>query len=405
MISLKKIYQLSFYVVILLTFLIGGFLQFFIGVSNTGLTLLIVSILLVTYFIYAVIKRKVVFNKILLWSLVYVLVIIFSAIVNKTNFISTIIYLLFPLLPLATFLFCYINYKENYLNPRRIFKIFYLIALIQLPIILIQNNFYEYLIDFNNSNQHVASFDFLFGSFFMKSDHSLGVFILCIITSILLNLRSKRKPVKYPVISVIYLGVTIFFTESNISKLFLCLLLASTIIIPIYQKHKKSLVLKLMAVLFGLFIVLFAYNLRGQEFVKKKLGGVFETQYSIKTSSKQYELGTAKRGQILIVVFNKLDIKWIGEGPYSYFNILTGQFKKTIHFSQLIWTYFDLGLMGIMVVVGFLISILKYLEIDSGPPFYITLLVMLVYAFYTTIFSDVSIMFAIIMIFNRKLIK
>lgn len=402
MISFKKIYQLSFCIIVLLTFLIGGLLQFFIGLSNTALTLLIVLIMYITYILYIIVKNKVVFNRVTFWSSVYILVIIVSGIWNGSNFFSIVIYFLFPLLPLGTFLFCYINFKENYLNPKRIFKIFFFIALIQLPILLIQANFYEELIRFNNSNQHVASFDFLFGSFFMKSDHSLGIFILCVITNILLNKRKDNKLIKFPIISTLYLSITIFLTESNISKLFLCILLVLSIVIPLYQKHKKSLVLKVGVLLFGIFVALFTYSLRDQEFISERIGGSFERQYSLGAAEKQYELGTAKRGQILIMVLNKMDIKWIGDGPYSYFNILTGKFKKTIHFSQLLWTYFDLGVIGLIVVMGLLISILKYLDIDKGIPFYTFLLIFTVYAFYTTIFSDIAIMFSLIMMFNKK---
>ncbi|PIV92779.1 MAG: hypothetical protein COW44_12935 [Flavobacteriaceae bacterium CG17_big_fil_post_rev_8_21_14_2_50_33_15] len=402
MISFKKIYQLSFYFVVSLIFLIGGMLQFFLGLSNTVLTLLIVAIMYLTYTLYVIIKHRAVVNIIIFWGLVYVVIIIISGISNKSNFFSIIIYFLFPLLPLGAFLFCYINYKENYLSPKRIFKLLYLISLIQLPILIIQSNFYEELIKFNNSNQHIASFDFLFGSFFLKSDHSLGFFILCVITTMLLNIRKDGKLIKLPVISIIYLSVTVFLTESNISKLFLSILLVLSIVIPLYKRYKMSYILKAVVLLFGTLIVLFVYSLRDQEFVKARLGGDFESQYSLSVSERQYELGTAKRGQILIMAFNNLETKWIGDGPYSYFNILTGEFKRTIHFSQLIWTYFDLGFIGLIVVMGLLISILRYLDIDKGIPFYTVLGVVIVYSFYTTVFSDIAIMFSLMMIFNKK---
>ncbi|MFI0429727.1 hypothetical protein [Mariniflexile sp. HMF6888] len=175
-----------------------------------------------------------------------------------------------------------------------------------------------------------------------------------------------------------------------------------SIVIPLYKRYKKSLIFKAAILFVGAFIILFIYSLRDQEFIKARLGGEFERQYSLSVSEKQYKLGTAKRGQILIMTFNKLETKWIGDGPYSYFNILTGKFKKTIHFSQLIWTYFDLGILGIIVFMGLLISILKYLDVDKGIPFYTVLGVFTIYSFYTTVFSDIAIMFTLMMIFNKK---
>jgi hypothetical protein len=396
----RTIYKLSFYVITLITFVFGGAFQYLFGISNTLITFLIVVLLHFIYFLYAFLRRKVVLNGVVVWSICYLIIIIVSAIFNRSNLISTFIYFIFPALPLGVFLFCYINFKEGIIKKAYIYKLFYYIALLQLPILLLQKNFYNFFIQFNNSGQKIDSYDFMFGSFFIKSDHSLAIFIIFSIIIILVN--KKDKLFKFPILSVFYLAISVFLTESNISKLFLSIILAVSISIPIYKKYKSSFSFKLIAIILGGAIFLFLYSLRDEEFVKTRLGGAFESQYSLKSAEKQFELTTAKRGQILIVVFNTLETKWIGEGPYSYFNILTGQFTKTKHFTQLIWTYFDLGIIGLIVVMGLIISIIKYLDIDKGIPFYSFLLIFTVYAFYTTVFSDIAIMFSIFMTFNKK---
>ncbi|WP_347923210.1 hypothetical protein [Pontimicrobium sp. SW4] len=145
------------------------------------------------------------------------------------------------------------------------------------------------------------------------------------------------------------------------------------------------------------------YNLKDQQFIKDRFGGSLDRQFSLRTAERQYELGNAKRSQILILMINKIEIKWIGDGPYSYFDIRTGKFKKTKHFTQIIWTYFDLGLIGLVVLFAYIFSLIKYLDIDKGWPKLLFTGVILVYAFYTTILSDIAIMLSLMIIFNKKI--
>lgn len=400
--SFRKLYKLSFYFITLIVFVFGGFLQYLLGISNTIITFLILIITYVVYFLYILIKKKVVINNIVFFAVTYVSIIYFSAFINGCDIISTNIYLLFPLLPLGVFLFCYINHRENIISYDKIFKMFYYIAMIQLPLLLTQTYFFDFLIQFNNSGQVINWFDFMFGSFFIKSDHSLALFLLFIIINILLNRRNFKGRLKYPWFSVLYLSLSILFTESNISKAFLIVLLAISILFPIYEKHKSSLKFKVIALLMMAVLASVAFNMSDSEFVEKRFGGSLEGQFSIKTAQRQFDLGYAKRSQILIMMVKKIETKWIGDGPYSYFDIRTGEFKQTQHFTQIIWTYFDLGLIGLFIIFGYIFSIIKYLDIKRGWPKFIFVSVIFIYAFYTTIFSDIAIMLSLMTVFNKK---
>ncbi|WP_271768265.1 hypothetical protein [Aquimarina algiphila] len=313
-----------------------------------------------------------------------------------------IVYFVFPLLPLGIFFYCYINNKEGFISQKKIFSLFYYIGLIQFPILLLQMNFYDFFIQFNNSGQTIDWYDFMFGSFFIKSDHSLGVFLLLLIAIILLKKDHVQSIVMFPKIVIAYLGITIFLTESNISKLFLVILISSYVMIPLYKKHGKSLKFKLGIVFLSITLLFSGYLLKDKEFIQKRLGGTLERQISIEAAEKFYELGTAKRFQIIIVAVKKLETKWIGDGPYSYFNILTGEFKKTQHFTQLIWTYFDLGILGLIVVLCLMRYFIRYLDVDKGLPTLFFFGVFFVYSFYVPIFSDIAIIFSMFFIFSRK---
>jgi hypothetical protein len=64
--------------------------------------------------------------------------------------------------------------KRAITTKRIFFSFFRFVTLIQLPIILIQKYGFDYLIGLNNSTQDINEYDFMFGSFFIRADHSLG---------------------------------------------------------------------------------------------------------------------------------------------------------------------------------------------------------------------------------------
>ncbi|WP_026813646.1 hypothetical protein [Arenibacter certesii] len=397
----KSIYQLSFYLVTLITFVFGGSIQYLFGVSNTVLTFFITGCLFMVYGLYALLKLRVVVNRVVFIAIAYILLILLTAAIRNSSLILTITYLIFPLLPLAVYLFSFINYKEEYISFQRIFRTFFYIALIQLPVLLIQKNFYDVLIRFNNSTQKIEWYDFMFGTFFIKSDHSLGIFLLIVIAIILFKQEKVKRIIKYRYASIVYLGITLFMTESNISKLILVIILSTIIIIPLYIKYSKTLKFKIVVGLLVLAIVSAGYSVRNKDFIQKRLGGSLEQQFSLKNAERFYELGTAKRFHIVMVAYSKIKTKWIGDGPYSYFDIRTGKFKQTMHFTQLIWTYYDLGIFGLIVVFGYILSLIRYLDIDRGLPYMLFLGIFMIYAFYTTIFSDIAIIFGVFTIFNK----
>ena len=399
---MKLIYKLTFYLVIILTFLCGGMLQFFLGVSNTILTISINTLLILICFIYIFLKKKVLLNKVTFSFSSYVLLILLSAVANGSGFLNFLIYLNFAILPLSIFYFFYINQKEKYITKKSLEKTLLLIAFIQLPILLVQRNFYDVLIGFNNNDQSIASVDFLFGTFFLKSDHSLGFFLLLIIINLIFNIKQNFKFINYRFPIAIYLSLTLLLSESNISKALLIATWAIFFLIFIYNKIPKSIFTrKFFIVVSIIFLSIIAYNVKNLNYITSRLGGTIEKNFTVERSLKFYEEGTAKRLQILVVAINKLDLKIIGDGPYSYFDIRTGQFKNTIHFSQIIWTYFDLGILGLLIVFTYLYNLLKMTIRDNRYLLFIYP-ILLIYSFYTTIFMDLAILISFLSIFSLK---
>jgi hypothetical protein len=403
MLSLKKLYNLSFYIVLSLSFLIGGTLQYLFGVSNTVLMIFLGIAMFTNYVAYVFVKRKVIVNWVFLLFSLYALTIIISSLINQTNIINTIVYFNFAFLPLSVYYFLKINKKEGFIKPKSFFSFILFIASIQFPILLIQRNFYNPLINFNNSGQYIASYDFMFGSFLVKSDHSLGCFLLFAIIGLLFNINNVKLYVKNRIFIALYLSLTLFLAESNISKALLVTAWLVFFIHSIYNKIPKSFFNKKFYFVFSLVILsLIAYNVRNIEFITSRLGGTIEENYTIEKSKYFYEEKTAKRLQIIIVAVNLLDTKYIGDGPYSYFDIRTGKFNNTFHFSQVLWSYFDLGLIGLIIALAFMYSLVKSVLSDRKHLIIFIFPISLVYMMYTTVFTEIGILLGLFLIFSLK---
>ncbi len=384
---LKKLFQLVFYLVFLSTFVFGGFFQLFLGVPNTLITYFSVFLLAFFVFAYSLFTWKIILNKTVVLFLLFGLLILISGIANGSGFIKTGLYFLFFLMPLSTYLFFRINNKNDYISGYVLKKLFFLIACLQLPIMVIQKYSYPLLVHLNRSNQGIIEADIMFGSFFLKADHALGLFLLFNIFNIVLHNKNKEIT-KYPILMYLYFGFTILYAESNITKLVLVVFTAYSIY-KLVPKKIKSLGILLAAVMFAVFI----NKIKEIRPVKNELIFI-EKEYNTKKSYRNFERGIAKRPQVIISYATKIPPKIIGDGPYSYFNILKGEFKLTQHFSQIIWTYADLGIIGIILFIILLFSLIKSLIL---PQYMIVVIfsIMMIYSFMTTIFSDIAIMITV----------
>jgi hypothetical protein len=381
---LNTLYRLSFLTTISITFVFGGLLQLLLGIPNTLLTYISIGILFFYLIFYFYSKKLVIVNKTVLIFVLFAIVIVLSGIINATKPIKVAIYLLYALLPLSVYLFFRINSKENYLSKLFINKLFFYIACIQLPIMLIQRVAYPILLKINNSGQDIIEADIMFGSFFVKADHSLGFFMLFNVFNLVLNNKFKEIT-KYPLLMFAYFGLTILLSESNITKLIFSVFTAYSIYVATPKKIK--VLATFFIVLFSIVAVSFLKNTKP---VEAELVFI-EKEYNPRKSYSNFERGIAKRPQVIIVYLTKIPIKIVGDGPYSYFNILKGKFTKTKHFSQIIWTYADLGIIGFIIFLMTLRTLVKRLNLERRMALFF-FMILIVYSFMTTMYSDIAIM-------------
>lgn len=393
---MKSLLPYLFIILLSSVYLVGGFFQYFFGIPSTLYSILVLGLIyLIVSLTILVRNSKVTRSNIILISLLYVCLIIGSGTVNNTELKKIILYFVFPLVPLGVFLAIDGLIKVG-VNVKKLSSLFFkVLILIQLPIILIQKFGYNFLIKFNNSNQFIGDYDFMFGSFFIKADHSLGFFLLIYLLATIFQYRKGGGGKKMPWLLLAYLCVTILLLESNLTKLLFFIVLTYYGVIWANKKVRYS---GIVAVFFVGYVML---NLALS--VPKIQTELFylQNKYTVSESVKATERGYAKRPQIVISYIQD-SLKIIGEGPYDYFNLLTGEFKTTMNFSQLIWTYNDLGIIGVLIIIALLLVIIRYLSLDRESKIILTV-IMLFYLFMTNVYYDIGMMLSLFVIVNRKI--
>lgn len=397
MITTDSFFRLIFKTILLLVFLFGGFIQFFVGVPSTLYALIIFLGIYSLIILHTLISRKIYLSKLFIVSFIYLFVIVLNGVVNKTDLFKTLLYFIFPLTPLGVFYLYRIFQKrgldiENFVN-----SFFKLVAIIQLPIILIQKYGYNFLIQFNNSNQRINDYDSMFGSFFIKADHALGFFLLLYIMNIIFKLR-QNKLKKIPWGMLFYLSITILIMESNLSKLMLFLVLSYYFFLWLYSK------INVIGIFVMFFVGILMFNLALKVPAIEGQHEYFKTKYNKETSLHAFKEGYAKRPQVIVTYATHIPVKLIGDGPYDYYNIFKGKFKQTKHFSQLIWTYNDLGLIGVFIIILLAYFMIKRLSLSKESTF-LFMVILLFYLFLTNVFSDLAMMLSFILLNNVKKVK
>ncbi len=390
---MKGLLSYLFIGLLLSVYLVGGFFQYFFGIPSTLYSLLVLGLIYFIASLTILLKNgKLAKSKITVFSFFYLSLVITSAAVNDTELTKTMLYFVFPLVPLGVFL-AVDGLNSLGIKVKKLSSSFFkILILIQLPIILIQRYAYDFLIKFNFSNQFIGDYDFMFGSFFIKADHSLGFFLLIYLLATIFQYRKGEK--RMPWVLIGYICVTILLLESNLTKLLFFFVLTYYGVIWANKKIRYS---GMFAIFFVGYIML---NLALS--VPKIQTELFflKNKYTVIESVKATERGYAKRPQI-VVSYMQEPLKIVGEGPYDYFNLLTGLFKKSKNFSQLIWTYNDLGIVGVAIIMLLLFASISYLGLDRESKILITF-IMIFYLFMTNVFYDIGMMLSFFVIANRR---
>jgi hypothetical protein len=389
-INLRIINDLYLLIFIAYSFLFAGLLQFFFGVSDTIIVICFTYLFLLWYLIKPKVKIRREYLEIIIISLIIVGYIFFISIIKGKGIIRPVIYSQFYFIPLVVLLVLYSKGDNTFrfisLKKVKVFLLF--IAILQLPILLIQRNFFDFLIEFNFSGRNIAAVDFEFGTFPLKNDHSLGFFLVVNLLYIWSNKVLKNRT---QLIAVSLLLVTnLLLTNSNSSILFAIFAIIFLIIKNKDNRTKISLKKILIILAFLTILILFLNNLEPKFYLDLK-NKIF-SKLDVKSAIYWYKQGLARREQIVLVLLSE-GINFTGYGAYSYFNMLTGQFNKTFrHFSQLLWTYYDLGVIGLGLFIYYIKSLHNLFKEQKASYNSCLTLALIIYSFFTIVTFDLSFM-------------
>ena len=396
--SLRTINGSYLIILLLYCYVVGGGLQFFLGLSNT----IISFIIPVSYLAISTLKLNIKISKKrfkLILLLVFIIGYVFVlSLINGRGFIRPMFYSLAFIIPF----FIYVLINDNFAIPyrsiklRALKKLLLYIAVFQTPILLLQKNFYNFFIQFERTSNHVNSYDFMFGSFLLKNDHTLGFFIVLNILYIW-SYEVLRNRMQTMLVTIILI-INLFLSGSNTSIIFLFGAILFLLLRGKTGELKISVKLLLSVIIIFTAYFLFEYlELKFYSDLMHKLG--YRLDY--KSSVHWLELGKARREQIILVLLHN-GLSFFGNGAYSYFDILTGEFTKYFrHFSQLIWIYYDLGLLGIALFIYYMYKLYGICKLNREPFSSYLLFGLILYSFFTITTFDLSFMLTYF-IYNRK---
>lgn len=360
--------------VLLLNILFAGFLQLYFGIPKLFMTS--VSVVLLGLYLL--------FNRFSLEQLkeykldelkmdglfILILLFIFTVSAGK-SLLSTSIYHINIILPYIIFRYFKFTSSEYQFI---IEKIIVIVGIIQLPIIILQRVFYEELIAGFSSVRYE---DAGFGTFNIANDHALGFFLIIVF----LLLVEKKLFKSFQRVITVYIGVTIFFLNSLITlAIFLSLM-----IYLLFRRKKIPGIAKFLILGLGIVISIISVNkLTTENLIIKRTVSSFS-----KLDIEEMPAYSPNRFQETVLIILQ-DKKIIGDGAFSYYDLLNDTFILGANYSQFLWFYHDLGIVGLVL---FLVMFWYMTKKVTGRPKYMIVGIFLIYSFFTVTLLDFSFLF------------
>jgi len=228
------------------------------------------------------------------------------------------------------------NYFRDSFNED-IFKICVIIGLIQFPVVLLQRLFSDFII--NYSRVEISYWDVTFGTFFIKDDPAMTIFLIGIV---LILLFDKSKVVKHRTVIVIVLISTIFLSGSKILQL------TTIIIIGVYVLLEFS-IKKVIYISLAAIFMLFAFsNTRIFQERKEEITRAFiQASFQDPGDLEAFKSGEYNRTAAVLYYINQ-PIKWFGDGPGKYFDVKTRE-RVLGNTGHVFTIYSEAGLIGLLL--------------------------------------------------------
>lgn len=367
-----------FYTAFVLSYCIGGFIHYF-GIFP--LKLAYIAFIPFLFLPFYRIRQ----TRMLIFSVVFGIYILFSALLNQSSILKTLLFLQNAIIPFMMYYLC-----KHYLKPHNIklvIKIAVLVAIIQLPIIIFQKLFYNQINAL--SAVLVNRIDIGFGTFYTSNDPSVAFFMLSIVLFILFQ-RQRSAFIPYRNLVAIWLSISILGLNSKLS--ILCLLLVWGVYIVLHLSFKR--ILFLIVSMVTVVVMLFATGISRQ--ISDNVGNVRERiliNIPYYKAKFYFEHGMGNRMAAWIYLSSQ-PISIVGEGPYYSFDPITKEYHVGGNTGQLQNYYIDLGIIGLIFSYFFM-----YINYRAYPRSLFTsvyLLILILFTITVNVFTDPS----ILLIFN-----
>ncbi len=319
------------------------------------------------------------------------MIVALSGMINNSSLMEFILFM-----RILGFSFLIYFLVDMYVRPENIAKLIRLstiIALVQLPIILLERYSYEYLPQ--KVKSIVIPLDFDFGSFNFKGDASMAIFLVFIVIFLLFDKKHHYIiPKRWLVIA--WLTLTVLITNAEIVKLILLIVWGVYIVVNINKKviiYSSASIALILAILFvsGKF-----------ESVAGQLLHSFQSANVSTKATEAFLSGGYGRGAAISYYIDK-GITLFGDGPSKYYDPITR--SRLLGNTGHIFTFYsEIGLLGwIFSVLIFLFIAVKIenTKIKISITMLIIFLAIQMLSFTTEIMNDVSI-FMIYCIFAKS---
>lgn len=373
--------KIVFYTIFFLAFLFSGIITMlhFIPYRMGLISALIIPLI----FIYGF---KV--NRILIAYLLLAIFIVLSALFNLSSIAELLIFLRILVFSYLIYYLVEIFIDKN--NISKIIKYCIMIAVIQLPIIIFQQTFYDRVPD--RLIQGIYFIDFDFGTF-NANDAPLSIFLILIVIFLLFD-KKHNYIFRYRWPISLWLTLTVFVVNSELSKIIITMVWVVYIL-----RYLNFKVLLSSLVLFSLIFGIFAMT-----GVLDQIWADFSDSFNANTTAGQLQeeaflSGNYGRGSAVAYYLNQ-SVKWFGDGPSKYYNVFSN--TKTLGNTGHMFTFYsEVGFFALLIsfIIFFLVAF-------PGEGWFIRLswvgilsfIAILMLSFTTEVMNDISIflIFAII---------
>lgn len=235
-----------------------------------------------------------------------------------------------------------VKYTVDSNNYQKILKLCVIIGVLQLPIVIAQYLFYDYLIRF--SVVQISHVDFVTGTFWIKSDSCLVYFLLSMIIYYLFNQNVYLKIAQKIAIICTFTAI-IMISNSDVLKF--ALVVVFTVFFNMYYVNKNIQFNKIVSMnLIILTVIIIVFFTDAGSLIIQRVDDLHNKQITSGTMQRFYEGKYSRIAAIQDILYNP--IKLVGDGLNVYFNPYILKYYRGVHGHFFLY-YYELGFLGLII--------------------------------------------------------